>query len=171
VRRRRLTLRQGLRAVILLRQSRDDLKFEVFRRLNTGGVNLNDQEIRNSAFPGPLNNLLLELSENKRFQRLLGIQDVSKSNIYQEMGDVELVLRYLTFKDVWNSFSGKIKDSMTNFMDEHQYIGNEKITELRLDFLNTIESIDACFGELAFKRWQPEKKSWRKQPNASLLRC
>ena len=66
--------RPTLRAVIILRQSDEDIKFEVFRRLNTGGVTLNPQEIRNSTSPGPLNDLILELSENKLFHQLLGVK-------------------------------------------------------------------------------------------------
>jgi hypothetical protein len=55
--------RPTLRAIIILRQSDEDIKFEVFQRLNTGGVSLNPQEIRNSAYPGPLNDFILEISE------------------------------------------------------------------------------------------------------------
>ncbi len=68
-------LRPTLRAVIVLRQSDDDIKFEVFQRLNTGGVRLNPQEIRNSTYPGPLNDLILDLSESEEFHSLLGIKN------------------------------------------------------------------------------------------------
>ncbi|TPX00693.1 DUF262 domain-containing protein, partial [Schumannella luteola] len=68
-----ISTRANLRATIILRQSDKNVKFEVFRRLNTGGVTLNPQEIRNSTWPGPLNDLMLDLSEDERFRRLLGI--------------------------------------------------------------------------------------------------
>ena len=104
--------RPTLRSIIILRQSDVDIKFEVFQRLNTGGVQLNPQEIRNSTYPGPLNNMILELSVNKKFHALLGIRNREKSAIYKEMRDAELVLRYLTFKDTWQSFSGGMKRYM-----------------------------------------------------------
>src|SRR5690606_20353372 len=94
---RALKTRPTLRAVIILRQSDPDVKFNVFQRLNTGGVRLNAQEIRNSAFPGPLNDLILKLSETPRFHKLLGITSKAKSAIYQEMRDAEFVLRFFTF--------------------------------------------------------------------------
>ena len=47
-----LKIRANIRAIIILRQSNKEIKYEVFQRLNTGGVKLNAQEIRNSAFPG-----------------------------------------------------------------------------------------------------------------------
>ncbi len=66
--------RPTLRAVIILRQSDPDIKYQVFRRLNTGGVTLNAQEIRNSVFPGSLNMEVTQLSEYKQFHNLLGIR-------------------------------------------------------------------------------------------------
>lgn len=157
-----------LRAIILLRQSGEDLKFEVFKRLNTGGVILNPQEIRNSTYPGPLNDLILELSENAKFHKLLGITDKSKSKIYQEMGDAELVLRYLTFHRDWKKFSGSIRHAMDRFMADNQYISRKEILEMKIDFLRTLGAVEACFGDHAFRRWLPDKGNWKDQVNISL---
>ncbi len=107
-----LKTRPTLRAVIILRQSDEDVKFEVFQRLNTGGVKLNPQEIRNSAYPGPLNDLILDLSENSKFHRLLHITRKDRSALYQEMRDAEFVLRYFAFKDSWKTFKGGMKRHM-----------------------------------------------------------
>ncbi|GAB2469347.1 hypothetical protein GCM10027030_00020 [Luteococcus sediminum] len=60
-----LTLQmRPLRTVIIMRQSQEWVKHEVFMRLNTGGQPLNNQELRNVAFAGELNDLLLELSQH-----------------------------------------------------------------------------------------------------------
>lgn len=158
----------SLRAIILLRHSGEPLKFEVFQRLNTGGVSLNAQEIRNSTYPGPLNDLVLELSENEKFYKLLGITNKSKSSIYKNMRDAEYVLRFLTFRENWEIFSGSIKDSMNQFMYLNQYMGKVQLNEARISFLETIDKVEACFGEYAFKRWMPEKNQWRTQVNVSL---
>src|SRR5690606_19758228 len=87
--------RANLRATIILHQSDKDVKYEVFRRLNTGGLSLHAQEIRNSVFPGSFNKLLLELSALPNFHRLLGISPQpnvrNKNQLYREMADVELV--------------------------------------------------------------------------------
>ncbi|MDD5007250.1 MAG: DUF262 domain-containing protein [Syntrophorhabdaceae bacterium] len=160
--------RPTLRAIIILHQSDVDVKFEVFKRLNTGGVNLNPQEIRNSTYPGLLNDLILELSENKLFHQLLGIKNKNKSVLYQEMRDAEFVLRYFTFKDVWLNFKGSMKRLMDKYMEEHQYASPENIAELRADFFNTIDVVKNAFGDFAFQRWIPEKQAWRGQILASL---
>jgi hypothetical protein len=161
--------RPTLRAVIILRQSDADVKFEVFRRLNTGGVKLNAQEIRNSVYPGPLNNLILDLSEEKRFHRLLGIKTLSKSSIYQEMRDAEFVLRFFTFRRTWSDFSGGMRRRMDLFMAENQRLPLLTLNEMRDDFISTLDTVEAIFNEHAFQRWQPEREQWRQQVLASLF--
>ena len=86
----------SLRTVVILSDSNPRIKYEVFLRLNRGGMQLNAQEIRNSTWPGHLNDLILDLSEDARFRRLLGVGDPAKSVIVREMRDAELVLRFFT---------------------------------------------------------------------------
>jgi hypothetical protein len=160
--------RPTLRAVIILRQSDEDVKFEVFQRLNSGGVHLNPQEIRNSSYTGPLNNLILDLSELKLFHRLLGVKNKEQSAIYQEMRDAEFVLRFFTFRKTWKTFSGGMKRQMDRFMADNRHITSPKLKELKDDFLKTITVVDSCFGEYAFRRWLPEKEQWKRQILASL---
>ena len=52
----------------------EDLKYEVFRRLNEGGEPLNAQEIRNVVFRGSLNSLVFELSESPFLLRQMKIR-------------------------------------------------------------------------------------------------
>ena len=167
--RRVLETRPNLRAVIILRQSDPDIKFEVFQRLNTGGVRLNAQEIRNSAFPGPFNDLILDLSEHPLFHRLLGIRTKTLSTIWQEMRDVEFVLRYFTFRSTWESFSGGIKRHMDEFMAGNKQLSEKWLREARKDFLQTLEMVKEVFGDHAFQRWEPEKERWRSQVLAALF--
>jgi hypothetical protein len=161
--------RPTLRTIIILRQSDSDVKYEVFQRLNTGGVRLNPQEIRNSAYPGPLNDLIIKLSTTPQFHRLLRIRNQNKSLIYKEMRDAEFVLRYFTFMENWETFSGGMKRQMDAFMDRHQYAGDGELSLLEHRFLDTINIVQACFGQFAFRRWMPEKNQWRVQVLASLF--
>jgi len=161
--------RPTLRAVIILRQSGTEIKFEVFQRLNTGGVHLNPQEIRNSTYTGPLNDLILDLSTHPAFHRLLGIKNKERSAIYQEMRDAEFVLRFFTFRDCWAEFSGGMKKQMDRFMESNRRIDLHECQLLKDDFLRTLEVVSACFGEHAFKRWVPGKNQWRQQVLAALF--
>lgn len=160
--------RANLRAVIILRQSDPDIKFEVFQRLNTGGVKANPQEIRNSAWPGPLNNMILELSVYPQFHQLLHIEQKERSAIYKEMRDAEFVLRYLTFRDNWKTFAGGMMRHMDQFMAKNQRMPEEELDAARHDFIDTLSNVSAAFGEHAFQRWVPGNGAWRRQVIAAL---
>lgn len=160
--------RPTLRTIIILRQSDNDVKFEVFNRLNTGGVRLNPQEIRNSTYPGPLNDRILDLSENKEFHRLLGIKNKNSSAIYKEMKDVEFVLRYFVYRDSWQQYSGAMKRTLDSFMANNQHLKKEMLDEHSNDFLGTLKAVGECFGEDSFKRWLPDSRKWKKKVSAPL---
>jgi hypothetical protein len=85
------------------------LKFEVFERLNTGSVSLNNQELRNCIYHGPYIDLLRELSKEDDFRYLLGLNDQEK-----RMGDIELVARFAAFYHVTYM---KYKPPMKDFID------------------------------------------------------
>lgn len=165
-----LKIRANVRAIIILRQSDKDIKYEVFQRLNTGGVKLNAQEIRNSAFPGKLNDKILELSEHKFFHKLLGIKSKSKSKIYQEMKDAELVLRFFALKNSWKQYAGGLKKILDAYMDDNQSMTQTAANELGKEFLDTLEKVEVLFGDDgSFRRWMPDNKKWKQQVSAPLF--
>ncbi len=66
----------------------DSSMYEVFNRLNTGGINLKPQEIRMSMYHSPFYELLLRLNSKQKWRRLLPIVE---PDIH--MKDVEILLR------------------------------------------------------------------------------
>jgi uncharacterized protein with ParB-like and HNH nuclease domain len=68
-----------LRTVTFAKDSDPNLKFEIFERLNTGSVSLNDQELRNCIYRGPYNRLLKELAEDPDFRYLMGLNGPEKN--------------------------------------------------------------------------------------------
>ncbi len=164
-----LSKRIRLRAVIILPQSPAEIKLQTFQRLNTGGVQLNAQEIRNIAFRGPLNDLIMDISSDTHFHRMLGIRDKRRSALHQQMRDAELVLRFFAFRDDWKSFAGSIKGHMDGFMETNREATSERLEELKDEFLRTLEVVHCAFGQHAFQRWQPRpKRRWRRQVVAAL---
>lgn len=70
-----------------------EVMFNIFRRINTGGMPLNRQEIRHALYPGPVREFLKELSQTEEF---LNATDHSIGT--QRMSDRECVLRFLAFE-------------------------------------------------------------------------
>lgn len=108
--------RASCRVEIIKWNSKIDMRYELFNRLNTGGSPLADQEIRNCIFRGvtsQFNDLLKRASNHDRFLELLSLTDRQKSMLYNE----ELVLRFVALfnkaidKDLLSSY-------LTNYMKE-----------------------------------------------------
>lgn len=145
-----LSIRPYLRVVTLLRQSDPDLKHEVFLRLNKAGVSLNSQEIRNVAFRGDLNDALFELSDNPFLKEML--KSGKNTKIYQEMGDVQYVLRFFTVLSLWDNFPGNMDKAMDIYMAENARASDKKVEELKSLFLRSINFCEAVWGKDSYKR-------------------
>lgn len=160
-----LRVRPYLRVITLLKQSHPRLKYEVFIRLNRGGISLNNQEIRNVAFRGPLNDAIYSAGENPLLRNALKIED-AKSAAFQQMQDAEYVLRYLTLNSSWDRFSGSLSKSMDEFMLEHRYADERESDTLIEPFIEAIDRTAILWGDVAFQRWDGQR--WRQQALAGL---
>jgi predicted transport protein len=138
-----------IRVIKFKKESDGDLQFEIFARLNTGAVPLNDQELRNCVYRGRFNELLKELSEWKDYRYLLGISKPEK-----RMRDVELVLRFASFYfNSYLDYNSPIKGFLNGTMKKYQNISSDDEYTLRNAFKNTVAIIRSLFGNNAFKRF------------------
>jgi len=145
-----LKIRPYLRVVTMLRQSDPDLKHEVFLRLNKAGVALNAQEIRNVAFSGKFNDMLLELSENDYFKAQLNSTKTSKT--YKEMTDVQYVLRFFTLLDTWKNFPGNMDKAMDSFMAKKTKVSDNDIISAKEKFITSLNFCQKVWGTEGFKK-------------------
>ena len=88
----------------------DKVKYSVFRRINTGGLTLNNQEIRNALAKPKDRQLLEELASLKKSKLMMG--DLSK-----RMKDQELVLRFWAFYK-FDYFEPGNKKELAPFLDK-----------------------------------------------------
>jgi len=161
-----LKIRPYLRVITLLKQSHPELKYEVFIRLNRGGIRLNNQEIRNVAFRGYLNDEIYEAAASERLRSALKIEN-NKSAAYQQMQDAEYILRFLTLHDNWKEFTGSLSRSMDSFMISNRSVSSDEAKALVAPFHSAIERTDQLWGDVAFQRWDGER--WRQQALAGLF--
>jgi hypothetical protein len=160
-----LKVRPYLRVITLLKQSHPRLKYEVFIRLNRGGIQLNNQEIRNVAFRGALNDAIYDAASNQLLKTALKI-DGPKSSAYQQMQDAEYVLRYLTLSQSWMQFSGSLSKSMDRFMLDNSGVDGNQLEAVISPFRAAINRASEIWGGHVFQRWDGQK--WRQQALAGL---
>ena len=127
----------------------EDVMFNIFRRINTGGMTLNGQEIRNALHPGPVRDYLKQLADSEAF---LKATDYSIKT--DRMADRECVLRFIAFYiDSWveydaNDLNGYLGQAMTkiNNMDP----GYRDV--LAEDFEKAMDAAYRIFGREAFRK-------------------
>jgi hypothetical protein len=145
----KLILGYSIRTVTFKKESDENLRFEIFERLNTGAMPLNDQELRNCIYRGKYNNLLIELSSDPDFMAIMGLKAPEK-----RMRDVEYALRYAAF---YHATYLKYKPSMARFLNEdmkkYQKISNDDGVKLRKSFKNSVSLIRSMLGNNAFRRY------------------
>lgn len=167
--------RRYLSAIILLKESASDpekekmMKQFVFARLNTGGMELSPQEIRNALFLSDFNDRLIKMAESNEFRSLWGeIEDDS----YKRMEDCELVLRFFSYK---SACKHNISKTTIVLLDSYAEIAttfkNSDIDILENLFFSTLDLAKYLFGEKAFKSSMHTKKSEKMIYDAIMLSC
>lgn len=103
------------RVEIIKWNSKYDLRFELFNRLNTGGSPLTNQEIRNSLYreiSSEFNDFLKELAAYDKFIDLINATKDQIDKLYLE----ELVLRFMSLYNNRSNVKSSIAQHMTEFM-------------------------------------------------------
>jgi hypothetical protein len=128
-----------------------NVKFNIFRRINTGGLPLSAQEIRHALNQGPITTLLSELAKSPDFLRATGYGVNDK-----RMTDRELVLRFLAF---WQtSYTNYLVSDFDTFLNRATTTLNKSESlypELKQIFLMAMQRAVKIFDDDAFrKRYQ-----------------
>lgn len=126
----------------------DSSIFQIFLRLNTGGIPLNSQEIRSAIYHGEFNDLLKELNENKTWRSLYG-------EIDSRMQDQQLILRFLALYFNFDNYTKPMTWFLNRYMGENRHLKTQSAEEIKKIFTNTIELVIKSLGKNAFK---PKRK-------------
>lgn len=140
-------LRTYCRVEIIKWNSKYDMRYELFNRLNTGGESLSEQEIRNCIFRGTseeFNEVLKELSEIESFNKLLYLTKKQKEQLYIE----ELVLRFfaLYYSDLSKIKTKNLSMFMTDFMKQSIEENSLNYEEARTIFYRVVNVITQLDG-------------------------
>ena len=179
--------RRQLQVITLLKESAasieraDRIKRLVFERLNTGGVKLLPQEIRNAIYNGIGNEMCQDLSQNILFKTLWDIptensideadydlQDqiedeklqrrLERNALYKRMYDVELVLRFFAMRNI-EDFDYSLSDVLDDTLYALNQYDAENIEALSDLFVSTLAKANSLFGNNAFRCFINEKWS------------
>ena len=129
------------------------VKFNIFARLNTGGLALTRQEIRHALIPGPARELLASLALSTEFKSATGgrVPDA-------RMADREMVLRFLAFRltppDEFRS-NQEFDQFLAQAMHGINRLSAVQQSELADSFLDAMTAAEEIFGWYTFRKRYP----------------
>lgn len=111
-----------LRATIIqqINPNDDTSIYQIFERLNTGGVNLNPMEVRQCVSYGPFVQALKAMNEDENWRLLIG-----KGPIDKRLRDVELVLRCLALSEKGDEYEKPMKGFLNKYMEKNRNHGDD----------------------------------------------
>jgi hypothetical protein len=156
---RLIVKRAKINVSIILKESDENAKYDLFQRLNTGGSSLSPQEVRNCLLVMLDKTFYYWISELARFdpfQECIALSDRPLSEAY----DIELVLRFIIFS--------RIEESELNILKDVGVFITEKMTEIASDqdfdrqtwrtlFENTFNLLAQEVSEDSFKRYNAQR--------------
>ncbi|HSZ15372.1 MAG TPA: DUF262 domain-containing protein [Solirubrobacteraceae bacterium] len=105
--------KRGFRVTALSDKSNRETRFELFERLNAGGVALSPQEVRAAIYRGPFNDMLRELAYSDPFKTLVKLQKGREDDGTRE----ELVLKFFAYLEDRESYEGPVTEFLNHFME------------------------------------------------------
>ena len=138
----------NLNACLIQASTPKNVKFNIFKRLNTGGMVLESQEIRNALFQGQACVFLQELSELDVFKRATCYSVKS-----DRMLDKEFCLRFVTMTRLDLELHNKTyEDFLNEGMEYLSKASSENLISIKNSFIRVMNACITLFGNAAFRR-------------------
>lgn len=151
-------------------RSPSKLKYDLFRRLNTGGKPLNNQEIRNCLSLPKVQNVLKVMVESDSF-----ILATNRSVSDNRMEAREAALRFIYFYDQYilsnsvGKYNGDMESTLDDFIDELNNRSEDELSKYISIYENSLITSRYLFGDYCFRKVLPDTYGKRKAPINKLL--
>jgi uncharacterized protein with ParB-like and HNH nuclease domain len=131
-------LLKPLKITTLSDKSDLEVRFDLFERLNTGGIILSNQEIRSCVYRGKFNDFLKALALNENFKKVVKLTSTEDVDGTRE----EYVLRFFAFLNNYQNFDHSVVDFLNKYMSvatkSFNYEQEEKIFQETFRQLRTL---------------------------------
>ncbi len=143
-----------------------EVKYNIFKRINTGGTPLSNQEIRHALNPGKGAKFLAKLADSQEFKQVVKLSESKK----KRMDDREFVLGFLAFKlTSYQDYQDGNRDSfLSEALFKTNQLNEEELSDIEGSFKKAMIAAFEIFDDKAFRKISEKNK--RKKPlNKSLF--
>lgn len=134
-------LLKPLKITTLSDKSDLSVRFDLFERLNTGGIVLSNQEIRNCIYKGEFSDFLEKMSQDEHFNRVV----ITPTRSGHDGSREEMILRFFAYLDNYMNFDHSVIGFLNEFMfkstSKFNYKDREKL------FKRTFEALDEALPD------------------------
>lgn len=133
----------------------DDIVFNIFKRINTGGLILSPQEIRHALYQGPVTDLINRMIQEKCFKDVIPEKVIAD----ERMLDREYATRFIAFTelDYHQDYQGNIDSFLTKALKQvNNYQNDAEYERILKRFVRVMKYCYEIFGKYAFRRVNSE---------------
>lgn len=133
-----------------------EVKYNIFKRINTGGVPLSNQELRHALNPGQAIKLVAKLASFSEFKCVVNLSDSKK----KRMDDREFVLGFLAFYLIsYKEYQEETRDSfLSKALSKINSLSNEEIIKIEENFKKAMITAFDIFNNNAFRKISNKNK-------------
>lgn len=133
-----------------------EVKYNIFKRINTGGEPLSPQELRHALNPGKAARFLRDLAASPEFQQVVPLSDTKK----MRMDDREFILGFLAFTlTSYKDFKENKRDAfLTKALAKTNKLNDEDLNKIENNFKKTMIASHEIFGKDAFCKISHKQK-------------
>jgi hypothetical protein len=155
-----LIKRAKIGASIVLKESDESAKYDLFQRLNTGGSELSPQEVRNCLLVMVNKSFYEWLKDFRKDEDFIEVTALADRPL-EEAYDTELALRFIVLSLLPASEYKSIGDIGAFLTDKMTHIASDKKfkkTVTQSLFKKTFSTLNKSMGDDSFKRYNKQKK-------------
>lgn len=159
--------RFSLSMICISSESHDDVKFDIFERLNKGSAKLKEHEIRNCVYRGTLNKITKEVASGERFRKIFHFPDKQVARM-EDSGFLVACLCLLANNGV---MKGSTKDAINKYMEKNRNMPEEDVKKITSQFMTCADTVFTLFGEYSFRKCHSGKSAsfgWEPKLNTAL---
>jgi hypothetical protein len=129
--------RANLRMIVLTDKADEETRRDLFKRINTGSVPLNDMEIRRGVSDSPFIKIIEELAKYPKFDQLCPLSDAAKLKRERE----EFVLRFFAYLNNYQNFGHRVDLFLNEYLEGHKNNIIDK-EDMKNEFYRMLDFVD-----------------------------
>ena len=141
-----------------------NVKYVIFQRINTAGIPLNQQEMRNALYQGKATHLLKQMTKLQSFKQVTGERISSK-----RMTDCDFANRFLAFFLGEERYKGELDSFMAEALKQVNEMNDDRIKEIYFAFDKSMIICYHILGDKAFRRTDPKNPNEYLKVNKALF--